>query len=75
MSASDYLDLIIKSLLLAGIYADPRLAVVGAGMWAGLLGVALLENWALAILLIGVLTLAAVLLAHRLLRHRAVGSV
>ena len=69
------LHLLATGTVLAGIYGDPRLVVVGAGMWAGLLGVALLENWALAIVLIGLLTLAAVLLAHRLLRHQPVRSV
>ena len=69
------LHVLATGTVLAGIYADPRLVVVGAGMWAGLLGVALLENWALAIVLIGLLTLAAVLLAHRLLRHRPVENM
>jgi hypothetical protein len=61
------LHLLATGTVLAGVYVDYRLGVVGGGMWLGLLGIALLEDAALTLVLVALLTLAAILLSARLL--------
>jgi hypothetical protein len=65
------LHLLATATVLAGIYLDYRLAVVGVGMWLGLLGIALLEDAALTLALVALLTLTAVILVPRLLGRSA----
>lgn len=65
------LHLLATGTVLAGVYLDYRLGVVGLGMWLGLLGIALLEDAALTIALLAILTLAAIVLVPRLLGRAA----
>jgi hypothetical protein len=45
--------LVATGTVLAGIYADLRLCLVGIGLWVGVLCVVVVEGSALAILLVG----------------------
>ena len=60
--------LVATGTVLAGIYADLRLCLVGIGLWVGVLCVVVVEGSALAILLVGIVTVAVILVAHHLLR-------